>query len=386
MSVLAALFSRLANQSRHAVIASSRGCVQPCFSKMQRFPKGGGLEIASSRPLAGFALFSKWAISSRGGVQPRLSKRRRFPKGGDSKKKWEWDKLLDKKPFSYVKEPIFHWCLGSIATGCLYVILRNSFHIMKLDKKHKHENDSCPTDLEDTSDLPESFDWRLHGAVTPVSNQGLCGSCNYFGALGSIEGAFKIKTGKLVQLSVQECLDCDMNNFGCWGGSLDQTFRYVKAKGIGMEADYPYVAKGKKVCSVDMGKPRVKIDGFKRISFKCHSEASLMRAVVQQPIVVEVVVGYRFSTYKKGIYKYGLPWFFPTKHALLIVGYGTCDEGDYWICKNSWGKLWGQDGYIYLQRNSGTATGCCGILSRPFYPIIRDHGQHEIHKMKAPKV
>ncbi|KAM0848769.1 hypothetical protein ACQ4PT_054160 [Festuca glaucescens] len=93
--------------------------------------------------------------------------------------------------------------------------------------------------------LPATMDWRTKGAVTPIKNQGQCGSCWAFFAVAATEGIVKLSTGKLVSLSEQELVDCDIHgeDQGCEGGLMEDAFEFIIKNGdLTLESNYPYVA------------------------------------------------------------------------------------------------------------------------------------------------
>lgn len=212
--------------------------------------------------------------------------------------------------------------------------------------------------------LADTVDWRQKGAVTAVKNQGQCGSCWAFSTTGSVEGAHQIATGKLVSLSEQQLVDCSAaeGNMGCRGGLMDNGFEYIiKNGGITTEANYPYAEKQGQ-CDKTVSKD-VQISGYKDVPVG--DEDSLMSAVAKGPVSIAIEadqMGFQF--YHKGVFAGNCGK--KLDHGVLLVGYGSENDQDYWLVKNSWGATWGDSGYIKLVRGKDQ----CGLADSASYPTV----------------
>ncbi|KAL0443908.1 UNVERIFIED_CONTAM: Senescence-specific cysteine protease SAG12 [Sesamum latifolium] len=155
-----------------------------------------------------------------------------------------------------------------------------------------------------SSGLPLSVDWRKHKAVTPIKDQGSCGSCWAFSAVAAVEGLTKIKTGKLISLSEQELLDCDSSadNQGCRGGYMEKAYEFIiKNHGITTEKLYPYQAKEGNCNTTKEKLKAAKITGY--VTIPASDEKRLQAAVAKQPVSVAIDAGgYDFQFYSSGVF------------------------------------------------------------------------------------
>ena len=227
---------------------------------------------------------------------------------------------------------------------------------------------------DDATDVPRSVDWRQHGAVTAVKNQGRCGSCWAFSTVVAVEGINAIRTGSLVSLSEQELVDCDTAENGCQGGLMENAFDFIKSYGgITTESAYPYRASNG-TCDgmrARRGRVHVSIDGHQMVP--TGSEDALAKAVARQPVSVAIDAGGQaFQFYSEGVFTGDCGT--DLDHGVAVVGYGVSDvDGTpYWIVKNSWGPSWGEGGYIRMQRGAGNG-GLCGIAMEASFPIKTSH-------------
>ena len=224
--------------------------------------------------------------------------------------------------------------------------------------------------------VPSSIDWRTLGAVTPVKDQGQCGSCWSFSVTGAMEGAYKIKTNNLVSFSEQELVDCSLikyggPNMGCNGGNMEPTFDWIgKNGGICSESSYPYISGTTKTAGTCQHTCS-SVSGSKvtsSIAVKPKSDIDMVNALSQHPVSIAIEADQReFQLYSSGIFN-SLNCGQNLDHGVLLVGYSP----DYYIMKNSWGTSWGESGYMKMARGSqyNNGAGQCGLLLEGSFPKL----------------
>jgi C1A family cysteine protease len=229
--------------------------------------------------------------------------------------------------------------------------------------------------LQDQVSLPDYMNWVQLGGVTPIKNQGACGSCWAFSTTGALEGARFVKTGELVALSEQNLLDCDHVDLGCNGGLMDNAFKFdEKSGGLCSEADYPYMAKRNLVCNptncTDV--PGSIVSTF--IDVPPGDASALISAIAMQPISIAIEASqFAFQFYKTGVINDDSCGSRGSiDHGVLAVGYGTDLETQepYFLVKNSWGPEWGAEGYVKIGRKSKNQFGICSILKMASFPVV----------------
>ena len=207
---------------------------------------------------------------------------------------------------------------------------------------------SCSSFKSNTTTLPDSVDWREHGVVTPVKNQGQCGSCWSFSATGAMEGAWAIQTGELISLSEQQLIDCSIayGDLGCNGGLMDNAFKYAIDHGMCSEDQDPYEAASDHCINCDT------VATFDNcVDVTNYNQIHLKEAVSRGPVSVAIEADTTaFQFYSSGIIT-GSACGNNLDHGVLIVGYGEEDGVMYWLVKNSWGTSWGDNGYVKIERS-----------------------------------
>lgn len=246
-------------------------------------------------------------------------------------------------------------------------------------KGYKHSKDLERTEFKYTTiQTPKNLDWRNSTIVGPIKDQKQCGSCWAFSAVSALESQVMKVLHKVVSLSEQDMVDCVKNVGtrdccdGCMGGEMYAVYEYLLQSQNGSddtEKQYPYKAVDQNCNSVPSTVNDVKITNF--VSLPIGNEDAMQKALYHVgPLSVGVNANQDWQLYDKGIYN-------PSEdqcssdpadqdHGVVVVGYGSEKGLDYWIIRNSWGKNWGEDGYMRLARGKNA----CGVANSVIYPVV----------------
>jgi cathepsin F/cysteine peptidase B len=233
------------------------------------------------------------------------------------------------------------------------------YHNLKVDL-NKTRNEITPfTKEEVAASLLQNIDWRAHGAVTVVKDQGQCGSCWSFSATGNMEGQWKLAGHPLVSISEQALVSCDHVDSGCNGGLMDNAFQWaIQNGGLPAEATYPYTSGNGVTGACISSKMTPIVAKFTSYKDVPRMESQLQAQLVKGGPVAIAVDATSFQTYHSGIMSNCQ--FNQLDHGVLAVGFGTALDGSqYWIVKNSWASTWGENGYIRLKYGSNQ----CGLTN-----------------------
>lgn len=240
---------------------------------------------------------------------------------------------------------------------------------IKVPQSVASSNEMIDDSLPKLQDVPATWDWSNYNAVTPIKNQGRCGSCWAFSTTGNLEGLYSIKHSQtLLSFSEQMLVDCSFpyGNYGCDGGLPTQAIQFVINSGIQLEADYPYVGINM------MCQPAYQAFTWKEVTGQYQIPKNNNDILLQSAYVEPVSVGVDASNlqYYKGGIVTGKTCKQNIDHAVLVTGWGTDQGQNYWLVKNSWGANWGEKGYFRVERLTGTQPAPCAISALASYATM----------------
>ncbi|MBN2185655.1 MAG: T9SS type A sorting domain-containing protein [Candidatus Krumholzibacteriota bacterium] len=222
------------------------------------------------------------------------------------------------------------------------------------------------------------FDWRDEGGVTSVKNQSICGSCWAFACVAQLESHASIYDGVLLDLSEQQMIDCNVYGSDCDGGTASAAYQILMTYGGVLESCIGYTATDGNLCGQESCDPVARMSSIYAVANNIDViKEALLKGPVFSAFKTHSPV---FDAYDGGCYDYNdlnAP-----DHAVLIVGWDdtACGGAGAWICKNSWGTGWGDDGFFYAQYGvSSIGLYAVQVTYPRFVDLVYPNGGEEIH-------
>jgi C1A family cysteine protease len=210
--------------------------------------------------------------------------------------------------------------------------------------------------------LPDTWDWRLKNAVTPVKDQEQCGSCWAFSTTENLESMWFLAGNPIPTLGPQQLVDCDPQSQGCNGGWTYWAFEYLMTvAGQESEASYPYTAQTG-TCNYNAALAVATVKNYTFAVPPCESgpcttqNENLLRSQLANVGPLAICVNAQpWQFYSSGVLSGCAGDAGDLDHCVQLVGYNWPQQ--YWIVRNSWNTNWGLEGYIYIE----TGSNQCGI-------------------------
>lgn len=205
----------------------------------------------------------------------------------------------------------------------------------------------------------KKFSWNDTGLLSPVKNQGQCGSCWAFATTNVLETFMRINNYTIDRLSEQQLVDCSEEDYGCDGGFMHTALDYIiQNDGLLDNKIYPYKGNTNNCsCLVNNTKNAIG-SNIKDYDFTIpNSIIDMKKNVMETPIAIAIdASNIYFRFYKNGIIDVPLNESRALNHAVVLVGFDHDDDGMYWIIQNSWGSDWGDHGFCKVRVQPGDGT------------------------------
>jgi len=213
-------------------------------------------------------------------------------------------------------------------------------------------------------EIAANVDWSTDkSVVNPVKDQGQCGSCWAFSAVGTVESAYALAAGKLGSYAEQQLVDCDTTggSEGCNGGFNQYGISYIGQTGIASESSYPYTATDGscRASSVSKALAKGSVAGYQSVG---KNNAALQSAITSGPVSVTVDADNSWQLYRSGVLSKSCGIFGQIDHAVIAVGYDS--SADTFKIRNSWGASWGEAGYVRI--DNSVSNPYCLYNTAPF--------------------